>query len=262
MESLYRFSRHSLLSYKALFGWLDPKVYILVMVLSPLSQLLFFSTLVKYVYEGEGLTGYIGANALLLCVINTVFGMMTVITSDRRMGTLQLVMSSPSSKIGLFMSRSIAHVCNGLFTALIGLVFGVIIFQISIPSTAILPLLLIWSVSIFSACGLGLIVGSFSLWSPSMHLWSNLLASVLLVLSGANYPHSILPGWVSVVSQYVPLTRGVQLTKDILNDGNYTQLLPLLGQELPLGCCFFGISLVIIKHAEFLSRVKGTMDLD
>jgi ABC-2 type transport system permease protein len=262
MEGLYRFFRHSILSYKALFGWLDPKVYILVMVLSPLSQLLFFSTLVKYVYGGEGLAGYIGSNALLLCVMNTVFGMMTVIMSDRRMGTLQLVMSSPSGKMGLFLSRSIAHVFNGLFTAVIGLIFGVVIFGVSISPTDMLYLFLIWSVSIFSACGLGLIVGSFSLWSPSMHLWSNLLASILLVLSGANYPHSILPGWVSLISQMIPLTRGVQLTKDILNEGNYSGLVTLLGQEFLLGCVFFAISILIIKHAEYLSRVKGTMDLD
>ena len=262
METLQRFARHSLLSYKALFGWLDPKVYFLVMVLNPLSQLLFFSVLVNYVYNGEGLSGYIGSNALLLCVMNSVFGIMSVITSDRGMGTLQLVMTSPANKVGLFLSRSIAHVLNGFITAVLGLAFGMIIFQISIPVEAFLPLLFIWSVSIFSACGLGLIVGCLCLWTPSMHLLSNLIASILLLLSGANYPHSIMPAWLRQFSEFIPLTRGVQLTKAILNEGNYSQVLPLLGEELLLGCCFFGISLLFIKFAEYLSRVKGTMDLN
>ncbi|MEX2104738.1 MAG: ABC transporter permease [Bacilli bacterium] len=234
MESISRLTRHAFLSYKALFGWLDPKVYVLVMILNPLSQLLFFSVLVNYVYGGEGLTGYIASNALLLCVLSSVFGIMTVITSDRRMGTLQLVISSPANKIGVFLSRSASHVLNGFFTALIGLLFGMAIFQIVIPFEAIVPLLFIWLVSIFSACGLGLIVGSFCLWSPSMHLWSNLLASLLLLMSGANYPMSNMPGWLIEVSHFIPLTRGVQLTKDILNDGNYAQVLPLLGEELIL----------------------------
>jgi ABC-2 type transport system permease protein len=262
MEGLLRLVRHCLLSYKALFGWLDPKVYILVMVLSPLSQLIFFSTLVKYVYGGAGLAGYIGSNALLLCVMNSVFGMMTVITSDRRMGTLQLVMSSPANKIGVFLSRGIAHVFNGLFTAVIGLIFGVFIFQVQLSLFDSLYLLLIWSVSIFSACGLGLIVGSFCLWSPSMHLWSNLLASILLVFSGANYPKEILPDWVSYFSSCIPLTRGVELTKDLFNEGRYDRVFDLLGQEFLLGCCFFAISFWMIKHAEYLSRIKGTLDLD
>lgn len=262
MEILYRFIRHGVLSYKALFGWLDPKVYLFVMVLSPLSQLLFFSVLVNYVYDGQGLVGYIGANALLLCVMNSVFGIMSVITSDRGMGTLQLVMSSPANKVSLFISRSIAHVLNGVFTASIGLLFGVVIFQLAIPFDALLSLLFIWIISIFAACGLGLIVGSFCLWSPSMHLWSNLLASLLLLLSGANYPQAILPQWLGGISQLIPLTRGVQLTKDILDNGDYSRMTILLSEEFLLGCVFFTISLLLIKFADYLARVKGTMDLE
>lgn len=262
MEAVQRFFRHSLLSYKALFGWLDPKVYFLVMVLSPLSQLLFFSTLVNYVYGGENLLGYVAANALLLCVLNSVFGIMSVITSDRRMGTLHLVMSTPANKVSLFLSRSVAHVLNGLVTAIIGFVFGIILFQLSISFEECLVLLLIWVCSIFSACGLGLIVGSFCLWSPSMHLWSNLLASMLLLLSGANYPFSRMPEWLQVLGQFTPLTRGVQLTKDIFNDGNYSNVLALLGEELVLGCVFFAISFSLLKFAEYQSRSKGTMELD
>jgi ABC-2 type transport system permease protein len=262
VEGVLRFVRHSFLSYKALFGWLDPKVYFLVMILNPLSQLLFFAVLVNYVYEGEGLVGYIGANALILCVLNSVFGIMSVITSDRRMGTLQLVLAAPVNKIGLFLSRSIAHVLNGLFTSVLGLIFGILVFQITIPMEAIFPLISIWIISIFSACGLGLIIGCFSLWTPSMHLLANLLASSLLLLSGANYPQTIMPVWLSYFADFIPLTRGVELTKQILNDGNYSNVIPLLSAELILGICFFIISLLFIKYAEHLSRVKGTMDLD
>jgi ABC-2 type transport system permease protein len=262
MEAVSRFIRHSFLSYKALFGWLDPKVYLLVMVLSPLSQLLFFSTLVNYVYGGEDLTGYVAANALLLCVLNSVFGIMNVITSDRRMGTLHLVMSTPANKVSLFLSRSVAHVVNGLVTATIGLLFGVLIFQLSISFEASLVLVLIWICSIFSACGLGLIAGCFCLWSPSMHLWSNLLASLLLLLSGTNYPISRMPEWLQLIGQFIPLTRGVDLTKDILNEGNYSNVLPQLGEELLLGCAFFAISFILLKFAEYQSRSKGTMELD
>jgi len=260
-EVFMRFWRHSLLSYKAMFGWLDPKVYLLVMVLQPLSQLLFFTMLAKYVYGGVDLAGYMSSNALLLCVMNTVFGIMSVITSDRYMGTLQIVMTTPVNKMGLFLARSVAHVANGVVTALLGFLFGILIFQISIPLEAILPLLLVWIISIFSACGLGLIVGCLCLWTPSMHLISNLLASTLLLLSGASYPKTAMPEVFSILAQFLPLTRGVQLTKEILNEGKYNHVLPYLGQELLLGCGFFIISLLFIRYAEYLARVKGTMDL-
>ncbi|WP_047985983.1 ABC transporter permease [Ornithinibacillus californiensis] len=262
MEGILRFARHSFLSYKALFGWLDPKVYILVMVMNPISQILFFAVLVNYVYDGDDLVGYIGANALILCVLNSVFGIMSIITSDRRMGTLQLVMATPVNKIGLFLSRSLAHVLNGLFTSVLGLIFGMVIFQITIPLEAILPLMTVWMVSIFAACGLGLIIGCFSLWTPSMHLLANLLASSLLLLSGANYPQNIMPDWLLSFADFVPLTKGVELTKQLLNEGNYSNVIPLLSAEFILGICYFVISFLFLKYAEHLSRVKGTMDLD
>lgn len=230
--------------------------------MSPLSQLVFFAVLVNFVYDGQGLIGYIGANALILCVFNSVFGIMSIISSDRRMGTLQLVMTSPANKVGLFLARSISHVLNGLFTSIIGLIFGIVIFHISIPLEAIFPLLSVWLISIFSACGLGLIIGCFCLWTPSMHLISNLLASSLLLLSGANYPQVVMPAWMEKLSEFIPLTRGVDLTKQILNDGNNANVMQKLGEEFLLGISFFIISFLFIKYAEYLSRSKGTLDLD
>lgn len=231
------------------------------MILQPLSQLLFFAMLARYVHGGEGLAGYIGSNALLLCVINSVFGIMSVITADRNLGTLQIVMATPVHKAGLFMARSLAHVGNGLVTSLLGIVFGLVVFGLTIAPEAIVPLGLVWGVSILSACGLGLIVGCLCLWTPSMHLISNLLASSLLLFSGANYPQAHMPEWFGVLGQFLPLTRGVQLTKDIMNDGYYENVIPFMGQELLLGGCYFLISLLFIKYAEYLARVKGTMDL-
>ncbi|WEG14730.1 ABC transporter permease [Pullulanibacillus sp. KACC 23026] len=140
--------------------------------------------------------------------------------------------------------------------------FGMLVFQIKLPFTTFGVLIIIWMVSIFSACGFGLIIGSFCLWSPSMHMWSNLLASLLLLLSGANYSLEAMPVWVRIMAQCVPLTRGVELTKAIINSEDYSKVDSLLTQEFLLGCIGFLISLVMIKYAEYLSRIKGTMDLD
>lgn len=261
LESIKRFFRHALLSYKALFSMLDPKNYILVMLLNPLTQMIFFAMLVNYVYGGKGLEGYVASNALLLCVMSSVFGMMSVVMSDRGMGTLPIVMASPVNKGVLFFARSIPHILNGAFTAILGLIFGVLIFGISIPVEAILPLLCIWTISIFSACGLGLILGSCSFWTPSMHLLSNILASSLLLLSGANYSLSVMPSWLSDLAKFFPLTRGVELTKAIVNEGDTSHFLRLMSEEFLLGCIYFAISIVAIRYAEYLARVKGTMEM-
>lgn len=261
MEGINRFIRHAFLSYKALYRVLDLKTYLLFMVFNPLSQMIFFGLLVKYVYGGQDLAGYIASNALLLCVLSSVFGMMTVVMSDRGSGTLPIVMASPVNKGVLFFARTLPHVLNGMMTACLGLLFGSWLFHLSIEFGALLPLLLIWTISIFSACGLGLILGSCSFWTPSMHLLSNILASLLLLLSGANYSLSVMPNWLRPIADYFPLTRGVTLTKAILNDGDYSMMTELLAQEFVLGCIYFIIGIIAIRFAEYLARVKGTMEL-
>ncbi|MGN7476418.1 ABC transporter permease [Solibacillus silvestris] len=261
MEYIRRFGRHAILSYKALFGFLDPKTYVMVMLLNPLTQILFFGMLVNYVYDGKGLAGYIAANALLLCVMSSVFGMMSVVTSDRAMGTLPIVMASPASKGVLFFARSVPHIVNGIFTACLGLVFGLLLFRISIPLSAVFPLMAVWLVSIFSACCLGLILASCSFWTPSMHLLSNILGSALLLLSGANYSLSVMPSWLSEMAKFFPLTRGVELTKSLVTEGRAPQFLQHMTEEFLLGCIYFAISLIAIRYAEYLARVKGTMEL-
>lgn len=264
MESIARFYRHAHLSFRALVGWLNPKVYLMVMVINPLSQLLFFAMLAKYAYHGSNLSSYVVSNALLLCVMNAVFGMMTVITSDRQMGTLQLVVASPSNKIVVFFSRAIFHIVGGLFTAALGLIFGILIFGLTFSGEQLAWLSLVWIISIFAACGLGFVVSSFALWSPSMHIWVNLLAGVLLLFSGASYSRSLMPDWMHTLSEFFPLTRGVEATKALISvsESEFTTILIRMAEEFLLGCSFYLLGMLLFYYAEYLARVKGTMEMD
>lgn len=223
----------------------------------------FFSLLANYVYKGEGLAGYVAANALLLCVLNSVFGIMSVITSDRRMGTLQLVVVSPANKMSLFIARSLFHIINGFVTAALGLFFGLLIFKLTLSIEQLLLLMFVWVVSIFAACGLGLVLASFTLWSVSMHLWSNLLANLLLLFSGANYPRTYMPDWMYSISNLFPLTRGVEATKLIVSGGiTFEHIRTLMLQEFLLGIVFYLIGILLFYYAELLARKKGSMELD
>ena len=163
MESVQRFYRHSSLSYKALHGTMDAKTYFLFMIFSPIMQMLFWGFLVRFIYDGKDLAGYVASNALLLSVFSAVFGMMTVVMSDRSSGTLPIVIASPINKTLLFVARTIPHIVNGFITSIIGLILGILVFDLSISFYQFGILMGIWLVSIFAACSLGLILGSASL---------------------------------------------------------------------------------------------------
>ena len=261
MESVQRFYRHASLSYKALHGTMDAKTYFLFMIFSPVMQMLFWGFLVRFIYEGKDLAGYIAANALLLSVFSAVFGMMTVVMGDRSSGTLSIVIATPINKALLFVARTIPHIVNGFITSIIGLLLGIVVFDLTITFNQFSILMCIWLVSVFAACSLGLILGSASLWTPSMHMLSNFLSSLLLLLSGASYSFSILPSYLQSLAQAFPLMRGVELTKQLLNENNTSQLFPLLSQEFLLGCLYLIIGFIVIRFAERLARKAGTLEL-
>ena len=262
MESIQRFYRHASLSYKALNGTMDAKTYFLFMVFSPVMQMLFWGFLVRFIYNGEDLAGYVASNALLLSVFSAVFGMMTVVMSDRSSGTLPIVIASPINKAVLFVARTIPHIVNGFITSVIGFFIGIFVFDLAISVAQFGVLMLIWIVSIFAACTLGLILGSASLWTPSMHMLSNFLSSLLLLLSGASYSLSILPNYLQTLAHWFPLMRGVELTKQLLNENNTSNLIMLLGQEFLLGFAYLIIGLISIYFAERLARKTGTLELN
>lgn len=262
MEASVRFFRHAYFSFRALFGWLDPKVYLMVMVISPLTQLLFFSLLDKYVYHGHDLGGYVASNALLLCVMNSVFGMLSVVSSDRRMGTLQLVIVSPAHNLAIFLARSTFQILDGFLTSVFGLLIGILLFHIPLTWSMAGGLAIVWFTSIFSACGIGFVFSCFGLWSPSMHLWSNILANLLLLASGANYGTGVLPVWLRDLGLLLPLTRGISVTKQIMNTGSLAHLWRLMGQEFLLGTIYFTLGIILITYAERGARRRGTLDLE
>lgn len=59
IEPLNRFFRHTFYSYKALFNWLDPEVYILVKIIGPIFQVLFFGIVQHYANSTSDITIYI-----------------------------------------------------------------------------------------------------------------------------------------------------------------------------------------------------------
>ena len=55
--------------------------------------------------------------------------------------------------------------------------------------------------------------------------------------------------------------RGVELTKQLLNENNTSELWALLGQELLLGCVYLIIGIFVVYFAERLARKAGTLEL-
>ena len=95
-----------LTSYRALFGWLNPWIFIPILLVYPLFQILFF------VYLGRGAdvesdSFFLVGNALQTAAVPGLFAMAQVMGNERFFQTLPTLLASPASRLALFLGRSL-----------------------------------------------------------------------------------------------------------------------------------------------------------
>ncbi|MBJ8107563.1 MULTISPECIES: ABC transporter permease [Bacillus cereus group] len=262
MDNIFiRFFRQSILSYKALFGFLDPKIYFLVKVINPIMQLVFFSLIARYIHHTSDITPWVIGNAFLLSIYNALFGVGTVMVSERSFGTLQLVVASTANNFLIFIGRAFIHIFDATATVIIGLTVGYLFFELDFSNTNFLLLIICIIITMFSSIGVGLLLGSMGLVSRDLNLIMNTAVFVLMIFSGAQFPISNLPLLLSKVSYYIPITRGIEASRLII-DGNITvHVFNLLGGEALIGIIYMMLGYFTLRIFEYISKKKATLDI-
>src|SRR5581483_3901535 len=86
-SSLRVFLVGGLISYRALFNWIRPYVYVPTMLGAPLFQIVFFTYLGRYSQAGRGDAFFVVGNAVQVCGMSCVYGMTMAVANERWFGT-------------------------------------------------------------------------------------------------------------------------------------------------------------------------------
>ena len=104
------------MTYRALFYWLTPQIYIPSLIVAPIFQILLFA----YMGRSAGLESdefYVIGNALQYAAIPCVFAMGFAISGERYQHTLGYILVSPARRLPLFLGRAVPVMLNGAFVA-------------------------------------------------------------------------------------------------------------------------------------------------
>lgn len=261
IDGICRFFRQSILSFKSLFGWLDPKIYVLVKVINPVFQIMFFSLLARFVYNVEDVTPWVIGNSFLLCTYNAIFGVGNVLSIERFFGTLKIVIAAPSNKFLVFVGRAFMHIIDALITVVIGLASGALIFGVSFAGVNIPLFFLNIFIAMFAASGFGLLIGSLGLWVRDMNLIMNTAVMGLLALSGANFPIDMFPRIIQKICYGIPITRSIEAAKLLMDDGSRTLIYILMSQEILVGVIYTVLGYILLKVMETIARHTASLDV-
>jgi ABC-2 type transport system permease protein len=254
------FWQGALLSYIAMFHWLSPPVYLASKLIMPISQILFFSLLGMYATRSGDPSFFVIGNAIQLVAINGIYGVTMSIGGDRWNGTLPYVFGSPANRLALFIGRATVHVLDGALGAVIGLAWGALLMNLSLSQANFPALALTILITTFSTSGLGLLLGCLSLVTLNVMFINNTVYFLLLVFSGANLPLAQQPGWMQVMAQFLPLTRGIAAAREIIAGASFEQVSPLLLGEFLLGVIYVLGGYAFFRTIETEAKRRGTLE--
>jgi ABC-2 type transport system permease protein len=258
--SLRIFFLGGLTSYRALFTWITPWVLIPTFIVAPLMELLFFAFVGKDAGVGDSTFFLIGAS-VLAAAIPALFAMGNTIADERRTQTLGLLLVSPARRLPLFLGRALPVILNGFLVSLVSLVLGSLVLRVSLPPATWLPLLTVLAITSFSCTGLGLTGAAIGLRVRETATLSNVILGLLIVFGGAYAAVSSLPGWMQQVSHVLPLSHGMEAGREIASGTPFTDVLPLLRDEVAIGLVYSVIGMALLFYFERQSRRHATLEL-
>ncbi|HEX2495360.1 MAG TPA: ABC transporter permease [Gaiellaceae bacterium] len=259
MTAVRIFAVGGLMSYRALFYWLTPMIYIPSLVVAPVFQIL----LMAYIGRSAGLASdefYVVGNAIQYAAIPCLFAMMQTVGGEKFQNTLGAILVSPAPRFPLFFGRAVPVVLNGAFVSAFALTVGSLLLDVAIPVEAIPALALVIVVAAFSCTGLGLINAALALRIRESAVLSNVFFGFLLIFTGANVPLAELPDWMRAVSDFIPFTHSIEAGRRLVDGAPIGEVLGLVGAEVVIGVVYAIAGFLTFRFFENQGRRHATLE--
>lgn len=268
MDNVLGFARASRIVFMMQFGWMKPGLYALTLLFRPVTQVLFFGLVARFV-TGQTDVGYwVIGNASLACLMSSFYSVANVLQDERSNGTLSLMALAPRSLLYVFAGRIWLVAAHGLVSTAVSLAVGVLAFGMDVSEIAWAPFGLALLTAVFATSSLGAAVGSLGMYTDAVNIVNNVVASLLLIFSGINYPVSILPSWLQPVAKMLPMTHGTAAARlaaglDTTGLGPAAALKfgALAGTEALVGLGWLAVGWLLFAWATRRARRDGTLDL-
>ena len=260
MNAVRLFALSGLFSYRALFAFLHPAVFIPTMLVVPVFQILLFA----YIGRSAGVESdefYVIGNAIHIASLPGIWAMAHVISGERLQRTLGYLITSPASRAPVFLGRALPVIANGFLVSLFALLAGGAVLSVTFPAATLASMAVVTAVAAFACTGLGLILGAAGLLVREIAVLNNLVFGFLLVLTGANVPVELLPDWIAAISGCLPLTHAIEAARQLAKGATLGDVDGALAAEALIGAIYCTAGFALLRSCEALSRRGATLEV-
>jgi len=246
---------------KGLIVWDSWEMWVMQIVITPIAQIGFFALLSIYLQYPASVTQYIViGNAIQSMSFAAVFAVANITSQDKWQGTLPSTMVTPANRLALFIGRAWFQVLLSALIAAAGLFYAATVFGVSFATANFLGIAVTVLLTAVAMTGFCLLISAVGLYLRTAMIVANIFLFVTLLLSGVNFPVSVLPTWLQPVSWAIPLTYGTQAVRMAIAGSSFTALLPTLGWEALDAVLVMGAGYALFNGFENLSRKTGRFE--
>jgi ABC-2 type transport system permease protein len=247
------------ISYRALFNWISPLLYLTTMLGSPLFQILFFTYLGRYAQSQDDLFFIVG-NAVQVSAMAGIYGMTMGIANERQYGTLSPLLATPANRLAIFSGRALPFVANGFVVSTFGFAVGWLLLDFRPAEGSVPSLALVVLVTTFSCTALGMLIGSIGLRARDVFFGANLVYFVMLLVCGVNVANEDLPGWLGAIGRCLPLTHGIEAAREVAEGTPLGDVTGLVLTEVLIGLAYASAAYVLFRFFEAEGRRRGSLE--
>lgn len=256
-----RFINQAWLNFKTKYAIISFEEFLFMETLYPLITLAFYCILAAYSFKTSNLTKWVVGNSFLLCTNTCIFSLGGAFGGERYSGRIRSIVLSPVNKLLIILEKGLFPAMVSVITVFFGFMMGSLIFGVDFTSINLGLFLLIIIVGMLSMTGFSLFLSSFGLITDSMHFILNLVANILIIFSGANFPISQLPKFLQFIPKIIPLTRSIEAANMLFTGYDKSKFILLLFGEILVGMTFYLISYFVIQIAEKIAMKNASLEI-
>lgn len=171
--------------------------------------------------DGRFLTLYLLVGTLVWAYLSQIFYVISeMVAWERWEGTIEYTFMSPSSRLTHLVGTSGFAIVYGIVRTLLILAVASCFFDLRL-SGADIPAACAWLlVGSISFVGFGILAAVMPLLFPERGVqMTNVVAALLLLVSGVYYPVDVLPGWLQLLARASPATYVIQGMREAILRG-------------------------------------------
>lgn len=182
------------------------------------------------------------------------------ISYDRREGTLELIVASPTRLITVMAVKTMTNVLVGASSTLLSFIVVLLVFHYHIPPANLPYVLISLFILMFGFWCIGLFLAHFQAWSRVTGMFVNYLELPVAVLAAFMFPVEYLPRWILWLSNSIPVRWGVSgLDSAFQARISLTAIWPNWMLGLGISCVYLITTLLMSKRIHDMIRINGEL---